>query len=205
MRRIEEVATMTAKGQITVPKTIRDALGADTGTRMKFELHEDGRLLVSLIDEAHQDPALGAYLDLLDKDIDVGCNVNDIPEDLAEILTVAAQRYAPVDEPIIGDVDLWWSDTAGDCSSAGTSTSNCEDSPAASTTVSSNRALLVEYPDKQTIFRRAGTRGTRHDRRYCLHAVEICSVAASIGLVARSVDVEDGAQLSALRPGHPAP
>ena len=39
MRMIEEVATMTAKGQITVPKRIRDALGADAGTKMTFELH----------------------------------------------------------------------------------------------------------------------------------------------------------------------
>ena len=48
MRRIEEVATMTAIGSIAVPKTLRDALGADTGTRMTYELHDDGRVLVSL-------------------------------------------------------------------------------------------------------------------------------------------------------------
>lgn len=106
MPRIEEVATMTAKGQVTVPKTIRDALGADAGTKMTFELHDDGRVVVSLTDEAHEDPALGAYLDLLDKDIDAGRNVHDIPEDLARILTEAAERSAPIDEPIIGDVDL---------------------------------------------------------------------------------------------------
>ena len=39
---IHEVATMTAKGQITVPKPIRQALGADTGTKVTFELHENG-------------------------------------------------------------------------------------------------------------------------------------------------------------------
>ena len=35
---IEETATMTAKGQITVPKRIRDAIGADAGTKMAFSL-----------------------------------------------------------------------------------------------------------------------------------------------------------------------
>ena len=39
---IHEVATMTAKGQITVPKPICQALGADTGTKVTFELHENG-------------------------------------------------------------------------------------------------------------------------------------------------------------------
>ena len=97
---------MTAKGQVTVPKTIRDALGADAGTRMAFELHDDGRVVVSLADEMHEDPALGAYLDLLDKDIDAGRNVHDMPEDVAAVLTEAAERNAPLDDPIIGNVDL---------------------------------------------------------------------------------------------------
>ena len=103
---IEEVATMTAKGQITVPKRIRDALGADAGTKMTFELHDDGRVLVSRTDEEHEDPAVAAYLDLLGKDIDSGRNVEDIPEDLAEVLIEAAERNAPLDEEITGDVDL---------------------------------------------------------------------------------------------------
>ena len=34
---IHEIATMTAKGQITVPKSIRQALGADAGTKVTFE------------------------------------------------------------------------------------------------------------------------------------------------------------------------
>ena len=103
---IEEVATMTAKGQITVPKRIRDALGADAGTRMTFELHDNGRVVVSRADEEHEDPAVAAYLDLLGKDIDAGRNVEDIPEALAEVLIEAAERNAPLDEEITGDVDL---------------------------------------------------------------------------------------------------
>ena len=106
---IEEVATMTAKGQITVPKRVRDALGADAGTKMTFELRDDGRVLVSRTDEEHEeheDPAVVAYLDLLGKDIDSGRNVEDIPEDLAEVLIEAAERNAPLDEEITGDVDL---------------------------------------------------------------------------------------------------
>ena len=65
---IHEVATMTAKGQITVPKPIRQALGADVGTKVTFELHENGQVVVSRADAEHEDPAIGAFLDLLARD-----------------------------------------------------------------------------------------------------------------------------------------
>ena len=35
-------ATLTSKGQITVPKPIRDALGVHAGDRLRFELRDDG-------------------------------------------------------------------------------------------------------------------------------------------------------------------
>ena len=35
-------STMTSKGQITVPKTIREALRLETGDRVQFRLREDG-------------------------------------------------------------------------------------------------------------------------------------------------------------------
>jgi antitoxin PrlF len=35
-------STMTSKGQITVPKAIRDALKLETGDRVQFRLRDDG-------------------------------------------------------------------------------------------------------------------------------------------------------------------
>ncbi len=35
-------ATVTSKGQITIPKEVRDALGLDTGHRVSFVLRETG-------------------------------------------------------------------------------------------------------------------------------------------------------------------
>jgi AbrB family looped-hinge helix DNA binding protein len=35
-------ATMTSKGQITIPKEIREALGLETGHRVSFQMREDG-------------------------------------------------------------------------------------------------------------------------------------------------------------------
>ena len=103
---IHEVATMTAKGQITVPKPIRQALGADAGTKVAFELLENGRVVVSRADDEHEDPAIGAFLDLLAGDIEAGRHVQGLPDDLARVMLELARRKGPLDEEIDGDVDL---------------------------------------------------------------------------------------------------
>jgi AbrB family looped-hinge helix DNA binding protein len=35
-------ATMTSKGQVTIPKEVREALGLEAGHRIAFHLREDG-------------------------------------------------------------------------------------------------------------------------------------------------------------------
>lgn len=39
-------STLTSKGQTTIPKAIRDALGLRPGDRLDFTIEEDGRLVV---------------------------------------------------------------------------------------------------------------------------------------------------------------
>jgi AbrB family looped-hinge helix DNA binding protein len=39
-------ATLTSKGQITVPKSVRDALGVSAGDRLAFRVGEDGTVTV---------------------------------------------------------------------------------------------------------------------------------------------------------------
>jgi AbrB family looped-hinge helix DNA binding protein len=39
-------AKITSKGQVTIPKAVRDALGVDTGDRLAFRIQEDGTVLV---------------------------------------------------------------------------------------------------------------------------------------------------------------
>jgi antitoxin PrlF len=40
-------AKLTSKGQITIPKEVRKALGVHTGDRLAFRLHEDGTVQVA--------------------------------------------------------------------------------------------------------------------------------------------------------------
>ena len=39
-------AKLTSKGQITIPKEVREALGLRTGDRLAFRLHDDGSVAV---------------------------------------------------------------------------------------------------------------------------------------------------------------
>ncbi len=106
MQIMHEVATMTAKGQITLPKAIRKALGVDVGAKVAFELLEGGQIVVSRADAEHEDPAIGSFLDLLANDIKAGRHIRAIPDDLAQSMLEHAQHEAAPDEDIDGDVDL---------------------------------------------------------------------------------------------------
>ena len=43
------LATVTDKGQVTVPKNIRDQLHIATGSKLDFEIEEDGSLRVRVL------------------------------------------------------------------------------------------------------------------------------------------------------------
>jgi len=42
-------ATMTTKGQVTIPKEVREHLGIETGDRLSFVVQEDGTVIVKPI------------------------------------------------------------------------------------------------------------------------------------------------------------
>jgi antitoxin PrlF len=44
------LATVTDKGQVTVPKEIRDRLGIEAGSKLDFRLEDDGTLRVRKLD-----------------------------------------------------------------------------------------------------------------------------------------------------------
>ncbi len=41
------ISTLTSKGQLTLPKSIRDYLGVDEGDKIEFIINEAGHVLVS--------------------------------------------------------------------------------------------------------------------------------------------------------------
>ena len=106
MSEIHEVATITSKGQITLPKPIRQALGVTIGGKVAFDLRQ-GEVVVSRADEAeHQDPAIEAFLGLLERDIRAGKHIRALPEGLAQAMLANAGHAVNLGEAIDGEVAL---------------------------------------------------------------------------------------------------
>ena len=106
MRAIHEVATITSKGQITLPKPIRQALGVDAGGKVAFELTGDRVIVTRVTNEPHEDPAIGSFLALLEKDIQSGRRITTLPDDLARSMLAALGKRTDLNEDIEGDVAL---------------------------------------------------------------------------------------------------
>lgn len=101
---IHEIATLTSKGQITLPKPIRQALGVAAGSKVAFDLREGGQVVVTLADAEHEDPAIVAFLALLAEDIHAGRNICSLPDELARAMLEQVDHNISPDEEIDGDV-----------------------------------------------------------------------------------------------------
>jgi len=102
---IHEVATLTSKGQITLPKSIRQALEVDTGGKVAFDLR-GGEVVVTRADAEHEDPAIGAFLTLLARDIEAGRNIRGLPEDLARTMLEHAGHKVTLGDDFDEDVEI---------------------------------------------------------------------------------------------------
>lgn len=105
MPTIHEVATLTSKGQVTLPKSIRQALGLDTGSKVAFDLR-DGKVVVTRADAPHEDPAIGAFLSLMEAEIQAGRHVRELPRELVQAMLAETGHAVDVDEDIDGEVAL---------------------------------------------------------------------------------------------------
>jgi antitoxin PrlF len=103
---IEETSTITAKGQTTVPKAVRKALGVTYGGKIAYRV-EPGGVTLHNAEAEHADPALGAFLQLVEKDIAAGRNVRPLPGELMTLMRRVLKRVkVDLDAPIAGKIDL---------------------------------------------------------------------------------------------------
>lgn len=105
MPAIHEIATLTSKGQVTLPKSVRQLLGIDTGGKIAFEVR-GGEIVVSRVETTHEDPAIGAFLGLLEADFRSGRNLTTLPEGLAQTMLANANHPVNLDEDIDGEVAI---------------------------------------------------------------------------------------------------
>lgn len=106
MQPIQNTATVTSKGQITLPKFVRQTLGVDTGSKLAFTL-QDGAIVVSRADTArHTDPAITGFLHMLEQDISHGRQIAALPSELLEAMRAAVSRDDAESVEIDGEVCL---------------------------------------------------------------------------------------------------
>jgi len=65
---LERISKLTHRGQTTVPKPVREALGVSDGDHIAFRLDERGGVSVVRVDEA-SDPVLDTFLAFLAEDM----------------------------------------------------------------------------------------------------------------------------------------
>jgi len=106
MASIHEEATLTSKGQITLPKSIRQALGVTAGAKVSFELRGDEVIVTRGTHAEHEDPAIGTFLALLEADIRQGRHVGTLPDDLAQAMLANLECPVDLEEEIEGEVSI---------------------------------------------------------------------------------------------------
>ena len=98
---IREYSTITVKGQTTVPKSVRQALGVDYGGRIAFSVNENGVTVHRADDE---DPAIASFLNFLSNEIKLHPETLSAfsPSVVARINELTAGMKADIDGSING-------------------------------------------------------------------------------------------------------
>jgi antitoxin PrlF len=93
---LEETSTITAKGQTTIPRSVRQALGLRYGDKIAFRVDERG-VTVHRSDAEDDDPAIASFLAFLARDIE------GRPEAIQALTPTLAARIAAL--TVAMDVD----------------------------------------------------------------------------------------------------
>jgi antitoxin PrlF len=96
---IKETSTITAKGQTTIPKAVRQALGVGLGDRIAFRIDAAG-VSVHRADEADEaDPVLERFLAFLAADM------SRRPKALSALTPALSRRLAALTKGVDADLD----------------------------------------------------------------------------------------------------
>jgi antitoxin PrlF len=106
MPSIHEIATITSKGQITLPKPIRQALGVDYGGKVAFDLRGTQVVVTRADEPPHEDPAITGFLALLEGGIQSGRQITSLPDDVVRAMLATLVHPANLTDEIKGDVAL---------------------------------------------------------------------------------------------------
>lgn len=106
---LKEESTITAKGQTTVPKSVRQALGVDYGGRIAFFVDDQRRVYVERVEEETNDPVVERFLEFLAQDMSKhpGTSVAALPASLRDrVAALVGDMDVDLDAGIDGDVAL---------------------------------------------------------------------------------------------------
>lgn len=105
---LRKVSTITEKGQVTIPKPVRDALGLEYGGRVAFCIDENRHVSVERDDEGGDDPLIDTFLAFLARDMERHPErISSFPESLRHrMLDLVGDMPVDPDDPIEGDVAL---------------------------------------------------------------------------------------------------
>ena len=107
MVKFTATVTVSSKGQITLPKPIRSAMGVDAGTKLGFTMVGDEMRVVKIEGaDRHHDPVLNIFLDLLANDIAAGKVIAELPSDVIAYARTRDLSRVDIDEAIEGAVEL---------------------------------------------------------------------------------------------------
>jgi antitoxin PrlF len=96
---LEEVSTITAKGQTTIPKSVRHVLGVDRGGKIAFRV-DDHVVTVVRAEAEHEDPTVDAFLAFLATDM------QRRPEALTALSSSLADRIADLTRGVTVDLNM---------------------------------------------------------------------------------------------------
>lgn len=106
---LKKISTITEKGQVTVPKSVREALGLGYGGRVAFYVDENRHVSIEKeLDEADDDPVIDSFLSFLANDMEKHPErVQEFPKALVDrMVELTKGMHFNLDDPIVGDVNI---------------------------------------------------------------------------------------------------